>query len=194
MIGITAMSVNCLNVKAVPPTYHRFMDYFYQNSLKDEFYPIYCLENDSLGIYIDTVTNVQKTTLILSNQTNRDLWWADQSYSPILTWYSPMLHEFTEVIIPDDGFYYLGGWFNDTTGNSYMIIDIIHVHSSTETPSQYINNTYNNETYNIYDTEDPANSAESGTISFGWGFGIVAGVVIGVLIIKNRKNHPNLQI
>ena len=73
-----------------------------------------------------------------------------------------------------------------------MDFDIIQIHSSTETSTYNTNNTYNNETYNIYDTEDPANS-EGGSISFGWEFGIVSGVVVIALVNKNRKNHPNLQ-
>jgi len=187
------MSVNCLNVKATPPSYFHYNRLFATNSVKNELPTFYCLTNDSLGIYISLANgwDNEHTTILLLNQTNRDLWWADQSYSAILTWYFPEQNEFREVIIPEDGYYFLGGWYNNT-GSCNMDFDIIQVHFSNETHTQNTNNTYNNntyynETFNIYDTEDPANSEEGGIISFGWEFGIVAGVVVSVLIIKNRK-------
>ena len=185
LLGIMVMNVTSQFGKATPPTYHIHNRTFPNNSEKEEFYPLYCKTNDSLGIHITHAdTNSAQLTFKIVNQTNHDLWVADQLYSPILTWHGPEQLGFREVIIPADGYYFLVGWNNDTENSCSMIIEIIHAHASSESPT--IINNYENNTFNVYDSEDPLNSDDD-TIAFGWEFVIVAGVAMSVVLVNVRN-------
>ena len=187
------MNVSSRFVTATPPTYHTHQRQFLNDGVKEEFYPLFCKTNDSLGIYITSAdTTAPQLTLILVNQSNRDFWWTDQPYSSILTLYGPEKFEFKEVIIPEDGYYFFAGWYNGTQYDCNIYFEIIHVHASGESPTIIYNTTnyYNTteyNTFNVYESEDPLNS-EGDSIAFGWEFVIVAGVALSVVWFKVRKS------
>jgi hypothetical protein len=122
------------------------------NKLKDETYPIYCGENDSLGIYFDSKVSgdSQNLTIYLLDRMNRDLFWSDQNFSYNMMRSYPKNCDFNNIIIPEDGFYFLVGFYNVTTTSSVKVFfEIIQTHNYIETPIQYTNvtNNYINETY-----------------------------------------------
>ena len=55
LLWMVSGSINIYNVKATPPTYHSFGKKVVPNSLKTEFPPLYCLVNDSIGIYTERI-------------------------------------------------------------------------------------------------------------------------------------------